>query len=123
MSRSSQKGHREENEGAFDLPGRSAVLRGSGREGAQDDRDSEVVRAYKYTAPAFLAYLQEQHDFQAPSWLTIGVMGCTTLSAQGDHTTDFYRKIRTHLDLLSPSQGEKMSKRLGGIIGLFLSFL
>ena len=30
----------------------------------------------------------------------------------------FKEKIRTHLDLLSiPSKGEKMSKRLGGIIG------
>lgn len=48
-------------------------------------RNAAVVRAYKYAAPAFLAYLQEKHDFQAPSWLTIGAMGCTTLSASGDH--------------------------------------
>ena len=59
-------------------------------------RNAAVVRAYKYTAPAFLAYLQEQHDFQAPSWLTIGVMGCTTLSAQGDHTTDFAWRPSPH---------------------------
>ena len=49
-------------------------------------RNAAVVRAYKYAGPAFWRYLQEQHDFHAPSWLTIGVMGCTTLSAQGDHT-------------------------------------
>ena len=53
-------------------------------------RNAAVVRAYKYAAPAFLAYLQEQHDFQAPSWLTIGVMGCTPLSTQDDHTARYF---------------------------------
>ena len=56
-------------------------------------RNAAVVRAYKYAAPAFLAYLQEQHDFPAPSWLTISMMGFTTLSAQGDHTAGCLWKL------------------------------
>ena len=46
-------------------------------------RNAAVVTSYKYAAGAFLEWLYEKHDFRAPSWLTVGVMGCTTLSPQG----------------------------------------
>ena len=46
-------------------------------------RNAAVVSAYKYAAGAFLEWLQETHDFRAPFWWTVGVMGYTTLSPQG----------------------------------------
>ena len=47
-------------------------------------RHAAVVRAYEFAAAAFMAWLQEKHEFASPSWLTVGVMGCTTLSQQGE---------------------------------------
>ena len=46
-------------------------------------RNASVVSAYNYAVGAFLEWLQETHDFRAPSWWTVGVMGYTTLSPQG----------------------------------------
>ena len=46
-------------------------------------RNAEMVEAYKFATGAFLEYLRETHEFNLPSWLTMNVMGCTTLSSQG----------------------------------------
>ena len=55
------------------------LLNGPNRQTREDittpQRNAAVVSAYKYAAGAFLEWLEETHDFRAPSWLTVGVMG------------------------------------------------
>lgn len=44
-------------------------------------RDAFLADRYKsLIAPAFLRFLQEEYDFQIPPWLTMDLMGQTTLA-------------------------------------------
>ena len=65
------------------------ACQGVKRNGGQTDtkkRDQAVTAAYKkVVVPGFLKWLSERDpEFCIPHWLTLHMMGCTTVSATGD---------------------------------------
>lgn len=61
-------------------------------------RDALIVDSYeKFVAPAFVKFLQDNYEFQAPEWLTMGLMGQTTLSGTVWQITRVFRLGPCHV--------------------------